>query len=410
MMQMLQRRRRLGARAYSAAMLGLLGLLLSASLVAQAPLQHVDKVVTIDKYEFAVTVPEGWQLEPLIVGLRGARMLTFHPNGDLFAGSSAGVVYRIPAPYRQAHALIELDDYPHSVAFRGDQILIARTSGLYSAPYSAGQQHMQASSLRLLVAIPGGPGHNSRTVAIGPDKRIYLSLGISGNCSDEYADPSYPPAARRGGVMVLDENSTPSVWQGFASGLRNPVGFDWHPQTEVAYASNNGPDHLGFDQPGEYFARLSANSFHGMPWFQWDGTKLLRDECITRAPPRASAQVSVPAVTFAARNAPMAVKFLHTDLFGQHTAGDAIVALRGSWGTAPSGAPNGDPATRRPPQLVLVRFKDKHPARVDELVSGFQLTDGRRWLRPVGLAIGPDKAIYISADAGFYGLYRLRRD
>ena len=86
-----------------------------------------------------------------------------------------------------------------------------------------------------------------------------------------------------------------------------------------------------------------------------------------------------------------------------------MVALRGSWGTRPYGGASGDPATRREPKLVLVRFANGEAHRVDELISGFQSTDGSRWARPVGVAIGPDGALYFTSDAGVNGLFRLRR-
>ena len=78
--------------------------------------------------------------------------------------------------------------------------------------------------------------------------------------------------------------------------------------------------------------------------------------------------------------------------------GDAVVALRGSWGTAPSGSWVGDPATRREPKLVLVRFEEGKARRVDDLLTGFQLPDGSRWARPVGVAAGPDGALYFTND------------
>ena len=88
---------------------------------------------------------------------------------------------------------------------------------------------------------------------------------------------------------------------------------------------------------------------------------------------------------------------------------DAIVALHGSWATRPSGGFFGARDTRRPPKIVAVRFADGRPQRVDDVISGFQLTDGRRWARPVGVAIGPDGALYFTSDSGINGLFRLRR-
>jgi len=69
----------------------------------------------------------------------------------------------------------------------------------------------------------------------------------------------------------------------------------------------------------------------------------------------------------------------------------------------------GDPSTRRPPKLVLVRFQNQHAQRVDDFVTGFQLEDGTRWARPVDVSFGPDGAIYFTSDFAVNGLFRLRQ-
>jgi len=105
----------------------------------------------------------------------------------------------------------------------------------------------------------------------------------------------------------------------------------------------------------------------------------------------------------------MGVAFVPRGALDSRFEGDAIVALHGSWGTAPGGGPWGDAATRRPPKLVAVRFAAGRAVRVDELITGFQLRDGKRWARPVGVAIGPDGALYFTSDAGFNALFRMRK-
>ncbi|MBI3771814.1 MAG: PQQ-dependent sugar dehydrogenase [Gammaproteobacteria bacterium] len=357
-----------------------------------------------------VNVPKGYRLELLTAALDGPRLMTFAANGDLLIGSKSGKVYRLPPPYVRPEVLLTVGGYPHSVALRNDEILIAKTSGLYRASYRPGQARIVPDSVSLLAALPGGGGHNSRTVAIGPDGRIYLSLGISSNCSDQYLGAGYPFDDQRGGVMVLREDGDKPRWKPFASGLRNPVGFAWHPKTGDMYASNNGPDHHGYEQPPEYFSRLTAGSFHGMPWFQYDGAHIRRDDCIKRPPPHPIAEVQPPAVTFPARSAPMGVAFVPQGAMDPNLEFNAIVALRGSWGTKPSGGFFGDEASRRPPMLVAVRFDQGTAKRVDELVTGFQLSNGDRWARPVGVAVGPDGALYFTSDSGTEGLFRLRRE
>jgi glucose/arabinose dehydrogenase len=372
------------------------------------PLRYVDQDLQLPERKVVVQVPAGSRLELLTDRLEGPRLLTFAENGDLFIGSKSGHVYRLPKPYTQPQVLITMKGYPHSVALRQDEILIAQKDGLYHAPYQLGQTQIVPDRLSLLAALPGGSGHSSRTVAIGPDRRIYLSLGISGNCSDQYLSDDYPFTDRRGGILVLNETGAQPSWETFGSGLRNPVGFAWHPVTGKLYASNNGPDHHGYDMPPEYFSQVAAGSFHGMPWFQYNGKQVQRDNCIDRSPPRPISEVTPPVATFPARSAPMGVAFAPAGTLHKSLENDAIVALHGSWATRPSGGFIGDRASRRPPKLVAVRFQKGEVQRVDDLITGFQLRNGERWARPIGVAFGPDGALYFTSDDGVEGLFRLR--
>lgn len=357
-----------------------------------------------------VTVNEGLVLELLSEGLEGPRLLAFAPDKALFVGSKSGRIYRFAPPYIEPSAYLELSGYPHSVAFQGERLLIAKSDGVFSAPWQAGLARSSAGEVKRVAHLAEGGAHNSRTIGIGPDNRVYVSLGITSNCSDEFLGPKYPFWRRRGGVLVLDESRQPARWSVFASGLRNPVGFDWHPDTKALYASNNGPDHLGFEMPPEYFSRLTEGSFHGMPWFQFDGEALVRDDCIDASPPRPENEVVLPVVTFPAHNSPMGVAFVPPPALPGAFAGDAIVALRGSWATASGGGGFGDPATRRQPKLVRVHFRNgEATGEVSDVVTGFQLPDGKRWARPVGVAFGPDGALYFTSDEGSNGLFRLRR-
>ncbi len=386
-------------------------LLCFAHVPAQAgteALAYEQQTLKVDGVSRTVQVPRGYRLEWL-AGMDEPRMLTFAANGDLFAGSQSGKVYRLAPPYTRPGVLVKLKDYPHSVAFRAGEILIAQKNGVYRAPYRAGQDRIAPDTVTLLAALPAGGGHSSRTVGVGPDGRVYVSLGIQHNCSDQYLGAGYGFDDRRGGVMVLREGGGKASWAPFASGLRNPVGFDWQPQTGVMFADNNGPDHLGFDQPPEYFSRLTAGSFHGMPWFQFDGKQLQRDDCATSPPPRPINEVTLPVATFPARNAPLGMAFVPQGAMDASLESDAVVALHGSWGTKPNGSFFGSDATRRSPKIVAVRFRKGEAVRVDVLVSGFQLPDGKRWARPAGVAFGPDGALYFSSDSDAEGLFRLKR-
>ncbi len=355
-----------------------------------------------------IKVPDGYQLEILSAELDHPRLIEFAPDGNMFIGSGKRV-YRLTPPYSTADQFMWLETYPHSVAVRGEELFVATISNLYRLPYDSSATRGDPAKLRYVTALPGGFGHSSRTVRLGPDQALYVSLGISGNCTDQLISDTYPFRHRRGGIFKVDESVSPAILVPFASGLRNPVDFDWHPTSQVMYATNNGPDHLGFESPPEYFAKVAPDSFHGMPWFQYDGTRIVRDDCIDSNPPFPKEQVEIPVATFPARNAPLGMTFIPKGALDERFELSAAVALHGSWATQPDGGFTGSRASRRAPAVVLVRFEDGNAIDVVPIVTGFQFEDGKRWARPAGVAVGPDGWLYITSDGGdFEGLMRLR--
>ena len=369
---------------------------------------HIQQESTIGNHVFKVYHPENYRLEAVNLHLNRPRLIYFY--GDvLFVGSASGRIYRLYPPYDQAQVISKLSLYPHSILIRDDEIIIARTHGVFRSPYTIDPNwRITEHDLKLLVPLQPTRSHSSRTIKKGPDGRLYVSIGMAGNCGDYYAHESYPPEKRLGGIFVIDESVQPAKLAPYAAGLRNPVGFDWHPETGVMYASNNGPDHLGYDQPKEYFSKVTEGSFHGMPWYQFDGESLFRDNCIETDAPQPIENVSIPAAVFLARNAPLDVAFVTSRANASEYYGDAIVALHGSWATK-TGSYIGDPATRRHPKLARVKFIDGKAEEVIDLLSGFQLQNGQRWARPVGVAIGNDGDIYFTSDDEIQGLYRLRK-
>lgn len=241
-------------------------------------------------------MPEGYRLELVTTELRGSRMILIGPAGELLIGSKSGLIYRLVQPYREVEVLARVGGYPPSLLVRDDELFVAGTDGVYAIGYTSGKP-LDMVHPRTVATLPSGPGHNTHTIALGPDGRICVSLGISSNFSEQFLGEPCAFDQSRGGVLVLNETVEPLVWETCASGLRKPVGFDSHPGTGVMYASNNGPDHLGYENPREYFSKLEPGSFHGMPWFQYDGERLRRDGCAAREPPLPIGQVAVPLAT-----------------------------------------------------------------------------------------------------------------
>lgn len=355
--------------------------------------------------EYRVNAPPGARVEK-VAALDAPRLISFGIDGEMFISSQADKIYRLAPPYDDAEVLVELDGYPHSVVQRGDALFVATTDGLYRADYQSGAD-LATQDFERVAKLPGGSGHSSRSLSLGPDGRLYVSLGIQGNCSNQYIGEDYAFTDRRGGVMVLDESGDSPTWQPYATGLRNPIGMAWD-SSGALYINNNGPDHWGYDLPREVLVRAEQGSFFGMPWFQWVDGEFKRDDCIGSQPPRNASAATPPVVTFPARSAPMGLTFLPEE---SNLAVDMITALHGSWGTQPDGGASGDPSTRRAPALIGIRLGDEgSEGEASPLMTGFQNAQGQRWARPVGVAYGPDGALYFTSDSDEMGLYRMTID
>lgn len=345
-------------------------------------------------------VPKNMRVE-FVASLTRPRFMIKGPDNELIIGSRGADIYRVKMPYREVETLVHLSGYIHSTAYRQGTLFAAETGGIWSAPYGGSSSTLDATSFSRIVKLPSDTGgHSSRTVVNGPDDRLYIGIGISGNCSDEYLHNSYSFEKRRGGVFVLNDN----ILQPYSSGLRNPIGLAFHPKTDVLYATNAGPDNLGYDNPPEVLAALADGSFHGMPWFQYIDGKFKSGECAETSSPRPASQAVAPAALFPARSTPEGIVFLSGAALGTELDGSAVVAIHGSWATKPGQGSQ----SRRPPQLSLVIFEDERPVRVENLITGFQRPDGSRFARPCGVIIGGDGHLYFTSDDGeVTGLFRL---
>jgi glucose/arabinose dehydrogenase len=375
-------------------------LLGSANMDQSLPLRNQD--MTVNGFSVVLQVPEHMRLE-YVADLDSPRFITMGPDGELIIGSHGSSIYRVEYPYSQADTLVSLGRYIHSTAYREGMLYAADTDAVLAAPYEGAASLLGANDFTEVTALPSATGgHSSRTIVRGPDERLYVGLGLSGNCSDEYLDNSYPFERRRGGVFVLDNNND---LQPYSSGLRNPIGLAFHPRTNILYATNAGPDNLGYDNPPEVLARLSHNSFHGMPWFQYYDGGFKSGQCAQNSSPRPASDAILPAAFFEARSTPIGLAFLQDSSLGGKYSGSAVVAIHGSWAERPGEGEE----SRRPPKLSLVVFNDNNiPIGVEDMITGFQRSDGSRFARPCGVQVGADGHIYFTSDEGeVTGLFRL---
>nr|WP_248287552.1 MULTISPECIES: PQQ-dependent sugar dehydrogenase [Chromohalobacter] len=369
---------------------------MGAMMIASGQAQALTPVEVAGNAERA-NVPDGATLDKQ-VALRAPRLISFGPKDEMFIGSQAGRLYRLQPPYDRVDAEIPLSGYPHSAVVHEGYLYVATTERLYRTAYTPGQDVTEID-FEGVADLPGGSGHASRSLSVGPDGRLYVALGLQGNCSAQRIAEDVAFEDRRGGVMALDPTHETPEWMPYVSGLRNPIGMAWSPEGTL-YLNNNGPDHWGYEAPPELLVRAESGSFHGMPWYQWNEGEWQRDECIDSAPPAARDTLTPPVATFAARSAPIGLTFLPE---GNPWQVDMVTAIHGSWATQASEGR----ASRRPPKIVGIRLTNGgHQGDVVDLVSGFQAANGERWARPAGIAYR-EGALYFTTDDGDTGLYRL---
>ncbi len=339
-----------------------------------------------------------------LLSLNSARLFVFGPEREILIGTKTSRIYRIAFPYKRAELLADIPDSSavHSLALRNNELFAADSCAIYRAIY----QPDKKPDFKLFIKLPcQSAGHYTRTVINGPDNQLYVSLGISGNCSDEFLGYKYPFEKRRGGIYRIAEptNGNPALIP-YAAGLRNPIGMAFS-KDNVLFATNAGADNLGYELPPEILARTHEGSFHGMPWYQYYDGEFHSGKCTKKPSPVNIKNADKPAALFAARSTPIGIDFLTGQALDGNYADSAIVAIHGSWGK-PAG---GGPASRREPKITQVIFSPDGKTKIRDLINGFQRNDGSRLARPAGIKQGPDGHIYFSSDGGdAQGLFRIR--
>ncbi|GAB3754101.1 PQQ-dependent sugar dehydrogenase [Spirosoma pomorum] len=234
---------------------------------------------------------------------------------------------------------------------------------------------------RIISDLPDAGQHPNRTIAFGPDGLMYLTVGSTCNACAE-------PNPEHATILRANPDGTGRVI--FAKGLRNTIGFGWHPQTKEMYGFDHGIDWLGDEQQPEELNLIKQNAFYGWPYIFGDG--------VYNAHPRPTsdttyaqyrALTTVPVLTYKAHAAPLAMIFYTGSMLPTEYQNDAFVTMRGSWNrTEPSGY-----------NVVRVHFENGKPVRTDDFVTGFLVDNNRsQFGRPVGLIAHPDGSLLFTDD------------
>jgi glucose/arabinose dehydrogenase len=350
-------------------------------------------------------VPPGFSLTLFADDLPDARMLRFGATGDLLVSQPrSGQITRLePDRDRDGRSdgrsvVVAGLDRPHGIDFLGDWLYIAESDAFGRIAFDPATGRARGAFERLVTGIPGGGNHWSRTLRVGPDGWIYLTVGSSCNVCEE-DDP------RRAALLRYRPDG--SGEEIFATGLRNTVGIDWQAGTGALFGTDNGRDLLGNDFPPCELNRIEAGGFYGWPRVNGFGVV---DPDLGEGHDAEIARARSPVHGFRAHNAPLGITFLRSDSQPPEWRGRALVALHGSWNrTVKDGyrvvslAWRGDGAIVEEPFLTGFLELGGSANGAREADSGAEVIG-----RPVDVAEAADGSIYVSDDyAGV--VYRVAR-
>jgi glucose/arabinose dehydrogenase len=270
------------------------------------------------------------------------------------------------------------------MALVGSDFYVANADAVVRFPYEDGQTEITAPGTKL-ADLPGGPinHHWTKSLVASPDgSKLYVGVGSNSNIAENGMEAE----ERRAAILEIDRATGRSRM--FASGLRNPVGMDWQPQSGALWAAVNERDELGDDLVPDYMTSIREGGFYGWP-YSYFGQHV--DERVEPQRPDLVAQALVPDYALGAHTASLGLTFYDGDAFAERYKGGAFIGQHGSWNRSePSGY-----------KVIFVPFVDGRPAgQPEDILTGFLSEDGDALGRPVGVAVDRAGALLVADDVG----------
>jgi glucose/arabinose dehydrogenase len=306
------------------------------------------------------------------------RLMTIGPNGVLYvAARSSGQILAIPERDR-AIAVARGLNGPHSLEFRDGYLYVAQNDGVVRLANAVTPDYVIPGTPERVLSFPAGGQHSTRTLAIGPDGSLYLANGSTCNFCNE-------SDSRRAAVTrYLPNGSGETI---FARGLRNTVGFAFHPVTGELWGADHGGDNLGDNEPPEEVNIIREGGDYGWP------------DCIGNqrgvnwgpsARPGRCAQTVAPEFEYQAHSAPLGFAFYTGEQFPASFKNDVLIGLHGSWNRS---VPYGY-------KVVRVRTATGRATGMEDFLWGFfDAATRTRSGRPVHAVTAADGSVFVSDDA-----------
>ena len=359
-------------------------------VVTVSPTYANDKLSKLLKF---IELPAGFKIALYADDVQGARSMALSKSGTLFVGTRAhGNVYAVQDTDGDNRAdrvrtIARGLNMPNGVALNGDDLFVAEVDRIWR--YEKIEQQLKTEGVvklnkPFLVTnkLPSDRSHGWKYIAFGPDNLLYVPVGAPCNVCKR-ANPIY--------ASILRMNRDGYNAEIFASGVRNTVGFDWHPTTGALWFSDNGRDWLGDDSPADELNTAPKKGLHfGYPYCHAGD---VADPEFGREKP--CTNFTKPARKLGPHVAALGVEFYTGQMFPKDYKHQIFIAEHGSWNrTKPIGY-----------RVSLVTLKGDQAVSYEPFASGW-LQNGKPWGRPVDIELLPDGSMLVSDDMGD-AIYRI---
>jgi glucose/arabinose dehydrogenase len=337
-----------------------------------------------------IKLPAGFHISIFADSVDNARSLAMGDKGTIFVGNRTGnKVYALVDENNDGvadkkYTLMQGMNMPNGVAFYKGALYIAEVDKVWRLDNI--EDHLGKPPKPVLVSsnFPSKEHHGWKYIAFGPDGKLYVPVGAPcNNCDDNERDKRFASITRM--------NSDGTGFEVYASGIRNTVGFAWHPLTGALWFTDNGRDMMGDDLPPDELNTAPKAGMHfGYPYCH-AGT--IKDP--EYGSKHACSEFTPPAINLASHTAALGMKFYTGNMFPAEYRNQVFIAEHGSWNrSSPIGY-----------RISLVKLNGDKAVSYETFAEGW-LKDGKAWGRPVDLLQLKDGSLLVSDDFG-NAIYRI---
>jgi glucose/arabinose dehydrogenase len=344
-----------------------------------------------------IKLPAGFRIEVYASGVTNAREMVLGPKGTVFVGSrnkpDGDKVYALVDKNgdRKADGVLVIAkglNQPNGVAFHDGSLYVGEIGRIIRFDNIESRLESPGEPVVVNDALPKDEHHGQKFIAFGPDGLLYVPVGAPCNiCDKEKDDPRY--------ASILRMKPDGSGVEVFAHGVRNTVGFDWHPRTREIWFTDNGRDMLGDDVPGDELNTAPKKGLHfGYPFcHQGD----VSDPEFGK--PRPCGEFQRPARALDAHVAAIGMRFYTGTMFPEEYRNQIIIAEHGSWNRSiPQGYRLSLVKLDGNKVVSYTRFAEGWLRGMKPAPAGGGAMVGDVWGRPADVLVMRDGSLLVSDD------------